>query len=250
MTRGVPAGGDADLAAVAGLLGDRARSRMLLALTGGRELAAGLLADEAGVSRSTASEHLRWLVEGGLVSVRAVGRNRHYRLANDRVAAAIEQLIALAPAQPVTSLSGSRRADRLRVARTCYDHLAGRVGVGIMRGMLDRGLLTGGPGLPELDGADTPASPGHDYDYRLTEDGHAHLDALGVRLPAGRRPLIRYCVDWTETRHHLAGRLGRGLRDRALEAGWVRPLPTYRALEVTAAGATVLADAFGVRLGA
>lgn len=250
MTRVVPAGGDADLAAVAGLLGDRARSRMLLALTGGRELAAGLLADEAGVSRSTASEHLRLLVEGGLVSVQTRGRNRHYRLADERVASAIEQLIALAPPQPVSSLTGSRRADRLRVARTCYDHVAGQVGVGIMHGMLDRGYLAGGPGVPEAGGTDGPASPGHDYDYRLTDDGRAHLDALGVRIPAGRRPLVRYCIDWTETRHHLAGRLGRGLRDRALEAGWLRPLPTYRALEVTPAGGRVLADAFGVRLGA
>ncbi|SIS19177.1 ArsR/SmtB family transcription factor [Williamsia sterculiae] len=245
-----PRGGDADLAAVAELIGDRARGRILLALSGGRELSASVLAAEAGVSRSTASEHLRRLSDGGLVVARIDGRHRHYRLAGDQVAEALERLIELAPAQQVNSFRGSRRADKLRVARTCYDHIAGHVGVGMMRGMLEYGYLTGGDGRldPARGGGDRPAAPGNDHDYQLSDAGRDFIADIGIELPVGRRPLVRYCVDWTETRHHLAGRLGRGLYDRALSAGWVDPLPTYRALAVTDRGVQAFAEHFGLVL--
>jgi DNA-binding transcriptional ArsR family regulator len=240
--------GDPDLAAVASLLADRARGRMLMALISGRELSASMLAEEAGVGRSTASSHLRRLVEGGLVAVRADGRHRHFRLAGPHVAAVLEQLAELAPTDPVTSLRGSNRAAHLREARTCYDHLAGRLGVGIMAGMLDRRYLVGGDGRldPEHPGADRPASPGRDVDYRLTDAGTAFLDRLGVRISEGRRPLVRYCVDWTETRHHLAGRLGRGLRDRFVEAGWVTTGTVPRMVRVTDDGRDVVRRELGL----
>ncbi|GGF38581.1 transcriptional regulator [Marmoricola endophyticus] len=243
-------GGDVDLAAVAGLIGDRTRSRMLVALLGGREISASLLADEAGVSPSTASGHLAKLVDGDLVAARTSGRHRHYRLASAAVAEVVERLVELAPAEEIGSLRASRRAAELRVARTCYDHLAGRVGVGLMHGLLQRGHLTGGDGGYEAAAAqrDAPASPGRDLDYRLTPGGQEFLDHLGVDLPQGRRALVRYCVDWTETRHHLGGRLGRGLRDRFLEAGWLEPRTTNRALRVTAEGRAVLAEEFGLDL--
>lgn len=241
-------GGDADVARVAALIADRARSRILLALMGGRQLAAGTLADEAGVSRSTASSHLRKLTEAGLVAVRADGRRRHYRLADPAVAELLERLVALAPREPVTSLRDSTRAERLRRARSCYDHLAGRLGVGIMSGMLERGFLLGGDGLYDdaRDGRDSPAAAGRDHRYELTTEGRDFLDRLGVRLAGGRRPVVRYCVDWTETRHHLAGQVGRGLRDRFLDAGWVEPDGPRRALRVTAPGADVLRREFGL----
>jgi len=238
--------GDADLARVAELMADRARSRMLLALTSGRELAASLLAEEAGVSRSTASAHLKRLTEGGLVAVRAEGRSRHYRLAGPEVAGAVERLIALAPPAPISSLRESTRAAQLRRARRCYDHLAGRLGVGVMAGMLERGYLDGGDGLFDPGGDDRPASAGHEVAYELTASGRDFLDHLGVRLADGRRALVRYCVDWTETRHHLAGKVGRGLLDRFLEAGWVEPIRPHRALRVTPAGAAVVGREFGV----
>ena len=240
--------GDADLARVAELIADRARSRMLLALTSGRELAASLLAEEAGVSRSTASAHLKRLTEGGLVAVRAQGRSRHYRLAGPEVAGALERLIAIAPAAPINSLRDSTRAAQLRRARTCYDHLAGRLGVGLMAGMIERGYLDGGDGRFDPDGADLPASAGHEVAYELTDAGREFLDRLGVQLAEGRRALVRYCVDWTETRHHLAGKVGRGLRDRFLQAGWVEPMQRHRALRVTPEGAALAEREFGVRL--
>lgn len=242
--------GDADLSRVAELIADRARSRMLLALTSGRELSAAVLADEAGVSRSTASGHLRKLTEGGLVAVRADGRNRHFRIAGPEVAGVLERLMELAPAEPINSLRASTRAAQLRQARTCYDHLAGRLGVGIMQGMLQHGYLTGGDGSfdPQVAVDDRPAAHGHDLDYRLTQDGEDFLDEIGVRIPDARRPLIRYCIDWTETRHHLAGRLGRGIRDRFLEAGWVQRGTTHRALKITPAGETAAERYFGLVL--
>ncbi|QGN31742.1 helix-turn-helix transcriptional regulator [Microlunatus sp. Gsoil 973] len=242
--------GDADLSAVAELIADRARSKILLALASGRELSAGVLAEEAGISRSTASAHLRKLTEGRLIAARTDGRNRHFRIAGPEVAGVLERLMELAPPEPITSLRGSTRAAQLRRARTCYDHLAGRLGVGIMQGMLQRGYLIGGNGVFDPDDAvdDHPAAHGHDLDYRVTDDGEAFLRTVGVQIPDSRRPLVRYCIDWTETRHHLAGRLGRGIRDRFLEAGWVQRGATHRALKVTAAGETVLERDFGLVL--
>ncbi|SDT21748.1 ArsR/SmtB family transcription factor [Microlunatus soli] len=242
--------GDADLSRIGELLADRARSRILLALSSGRELSASLLATEAGVSRSTASAHLRRLTEGGLITVRADGRNRHFRLAGPQVADILERLTQLSPAEPITSLRSSTRAGQLRLARTCYDHIAGRVGVGIMRSMLDRGLIVGGDGTFDRQHAeaDHPAGSGQDIDYELTADGRRFLDRLRITLPGGRRRLVRYCVDWTETRHHLAGQLGRGIRDRFLDAGWLEPRDTHRALRLTGSGTTVLRTEFGLDL--
>ena len=112
----------------------------------GRELSASMLAEEAGVSRPTASAHLKKLSEGRLIAVRAEGRSRHYRLAGPNVADVLERLMELAPPEPITSLRASTHAAQLRRARSCYDHLAGQLGVGLMQSMLDRGFLRGGDG--------------------------------------------------------------------------------------------------------
>jgi hypothetical protein len=110
--------------------------------------------------------------------------------------------------------------------------------------MIDRGFLLGGDGEYD-DGVDRPASFGREVGYELTGSGRDFLDDLGVELPQSRRPLIRYCIDWTETRHHLAGRLGRGLLDRFLELGWVERTGS-RALRISAEGAEGFAREFGV----
>jgi DNA-binding transcriptional ArsR family regulator len=125
--------GDADLAALGAVLGDRARARILLALGDGRALAASVLASEAGVAASTASAHLARLVDAGLLAVTVQGRHRYYRLAGPQVAELIEVLARVAPAAPVRSLREGTRAQALRAARTCYDHLAGRLGVACCR---------------------------------------------------------------------------------------------------------------------
>jgi DNA-binding transcriptional ArsR family regulator len=244
----LPAGGDADIAAVAALLAEPARCKVLLALDDGRALPASVLADEAGISRPTASSHLNKLSTAGLLTVETHGRHRYYRLSGPEVGELLEQLGRLAPPRPVRSLREGTRAARLRSARTCYDHVAGRLGVAVMGSLLDREALIGGDGRydPQRDSHDALSKPGRDLHYELTDDGRNFLTGVGVEMPTGTRPLVRYCVDWTEQRHHLSGGLGRAVFDRFLSAGWVKRVPRGRALTVTDNGRTALADAFGI----
>ena len=244
----LPARGDADIAAVASLLADPARCTVLLALDDGRALPASVLADEAGISRPTASSHLRKLTDAGLLSVETHGRHRYYRLAGPEVGALLEHLVRMAPPRPVRSLREGTRAARLRSARTCYDHLAGRLGVQIMASLLERKVLVGGDGHfdPIRHGHDALSSPGHEVHYELTDSGRDILTEVGVEMPSGKRALVRYCVDWTEQRHHLSGALGRAVLDRFLSADWVKRVPRGRAVTVTDTGRAALADAFGI----
>jgi DNA-binding transcriptional ArsR family regulator len=245
--------GEVDVAAVAALFADETRARILVGLADGRALPASVLAAESGVTASTASEHLGRLVTGGLLAVEQSGRHRYYRLADDRVAAAIESLALLAPRRPITSLRQSTRAAALRRARTCYDHLAGRMGVAVTESLVARGALvrTDGTDGVELAAHDRLASPVTIHPYQLGPAAEPIFARLGVDLDAleqesNRRPVLRFCVDWSEQRHHLAGGLGAALLTRMRAAGWVRALPSARAVDITAAGRTVLADVLGV----
>ena len=248
--------GDADLAQVGALIGDPARARVLCALGDGRELAASVLAasvlaDEARVAPSTASVHLAKLVDGGLVVAERHGRHRYFRLAGPDVARALEALARIAPQAPVRSLREGTRAHAVRAARTCYDHLAGRLGVGLMTGFVDHGVLTGGDGRHERGRArvDRPSAIGRDLDYRLTDAGARRLRDLGVDVDgalAGPRVPIRYCVDWSEQAHHLSGALGAALATRMFELEWVARLPRTRAVRLTDAGRTGLGEQFGL----
>jgi DNA-binding transcriptional ArsR family regulator len=245
--------GDTDLARVGALIGDPGRARVLRALADGRELAASVLAAEAGVAPSTASVHLAKLVDGGLVTAERHGRHRYFRLAAPEVARALEALAAVAPPAAVRSLREGTRAHAVRAARTCYDHLAGRLGVALMAGLLDEGVLAGGDGHhePARARADRPSAIGRDLDYRLTEPGSQRLRELGVDVDgalAGPRAPIRYCVDWSEQDHHLSGALGAALAARIFDLGWVKRLPRTRAVRVTDAGRRGLADRLGVAL--
>jgi DNA-binding transcriptional ArsR family regulator len=244
-------GGDSDMSVVGALVADPGRCRMLLALGDGRALPASRLAAEAGVSAATASSHLRKLTEAGLLAVEAHGRRRYYRLAGPAVGTLIEALQQLAPATQVRSLRQGSRAKALRTARTCYDHLAGRLGVELMAAMLERGYLAGGDGVFDPASAlrDRRTGYGRDADYAVTESGRGFLREFGLRAPP-RRPLVRYCVDWSEQRHHLAGGLGCGLLDRLNELDWLRRTEASRAVRLTDAGRAGLADVFGVRLDA
>ena len=238
--------GDADIAAVAALAADPSRARILLALGDGRALPASVLADEAGVSASTASEHLARLVKGGLLKVERHGRHRYFRVALPEVGEMIEALARLASPAPVRSLRQGTRAAAVRSARTCYDHLAGRLGTGMMEAMLERELLAGGDGL--FSNGDRLSAPGSEVDYRLTADGAQWLSDLGIDVSAlpRRRPLIRYCVDWSEQRHHLAGSLGAALCSRLFELSWIRRAPKGRAVFVTPEGAKGLRESLGL----
>ena len=243
--------GDTDLARVGALIGDPGRARVLRALADGRELSASVLAAEAGVAPSTASVHLAKLVDGGLVVAERHGRHRYFRLAGPEVARALEAMARIAPPAPVRSLREGTRAHAVRTARTCYDHLAGRLGTALMAALLERGVLAGGDGAFHPEAGDRLSSPGGDVPYELTEHGAGFLrDDLGVDVAAigGRRPLVRYCVDWSEQRHHLAGALGAAVADRLFALGWLERAPRGRAVFLTSGGEAGLSDVLGVEV--
>src|SRR4051794_8286739 len=222
---------------------------MLLALGDGRALPASVLASEAGVAPSTASGHLGRLVDAGLVTVTAQGRHRYFRLAGPQVAELIEALARVAPTGPVRSLREGTRAHALRQARTCYDHVAGRLGVALFGALIESGAVSGGDGRHDPAGADRLSSAGREVDYRLTSAGAEKLARLGVevpRTPPSEGLPLRYCVDWTEQAHHLSGPVGRALARRLLELDWVRRADRTRALLVTAAGRRGLLSELGV----
>ncbi len=245
-----PTRGDADIAPVGALIGDPTRARVLTALMDGRALPASRLATEAGVAPSTVSEHLARLLAAGLVRVQPEGRSRFYRLASADAAEALEALARISPVQPIRSLRQGSHARALREARTCYNHLAGRLGTGLLAGFLDQGLLAGGDGRHHPDRAthDRLSAPGRNLSYRLTAHGEDVLGGIGVDLDAvlARRPAARYCLDWSEQRHHLAGPLGTALAGRLFALGWVRRAQRRRVVQVTGLGREKLPEVLGL----
>ena len=223
------------IAGFAAVLADRSRASMCLALLDGRAWTAGELARHAGVARSTASEHLSVLVAAGVLTEERQGRHRYVRLAGPEVAAVIEDLGAVVgePVRP-TSLRAARAGSRLAEARTCYDHLAGTWGVAVFDALVDMGLVGTADGLV------------------LTPAGRSWFAEIGAApSPAGsdRRPTLRACLDWTERRSHLGGSLGAALLRRAVDAGWLAPVPELpRALTVTVQGRRALTDLLGIDL--
>lgn len=224
------------VARIAALVGEPARTNMLLALMDGRALTANELAAAAHVGAATASRHLGLLVEGGLLRVNAQGRHRYHRIASPEVARVLEGImqLAAAAAPPRAPATGPRDA-AMRFARTCYDHLAGRVAVAIADRLVEDGAVR----IEEETAIVTDRAP-------------AVLAGLGVRLDApqmqarGHRPPCRPCLDWGERRMHLAGRLGALLCTHTLQSGWLLPQPQSRTLTLTPEGARVLRDWLGV----
>ena len=223
-----------DISAAAALLADPTRARFVQALSETRALPASELAAVAGVSNSTASAHLAKLVEGGLLAGERHGRHRYFRLADPTVAAAVEALSLIAPRHPVRSLRESVVAETLREARTCYDHLAGVLGVAVTRALERERTLRA-----------------NERDYELTRRGEARLSGFGLDVEAlrsERRAFARRCLDWSERDYHLAGALGAALAARLFELGWVERRPRTRAITVTPAGRSGLQATFGVRV--
>ena len=224
--------GDADVAAAAALLAEPARAALVTAVIAEGALPATDLATRAGIAPSTASEHLARLVSGGFLTSEKRGRHRYYSLADPAVAAAVEALALVAPQPQVRSLREATRSELLRDARTCYDHLAGRIGVDLARSLEGEGTLVRDNG-----------------GYVLGAKAGARLAVLGIdldELERQRRPLVRGCLDWSERELHVAGTLGAALADRFFELGWIRRRDGNRSVEVTARGREGFATELGI----
>ncbi len=235
---------DPDISTVAALMGEPARAAVLVALLDGRALAASTLAAEATVAPSTISGHLSRLVDGGLIKVEASGRYRYFRLASPAVAEAVEALARLAPSEPIRSLRQSMHRDAIRRARSCYDHLAGRLGVA-----LADSLVTSGAVVVDRDpnqGPDPVVGAGRSLRYCLTSEGRARLADLGVLLtPSRQRPIARYCLDWSEQRPHLGGQLGAAIFDCLVDKGWLERAER-RVVRITPSGRAGLLQDFDI----
>lgn len=207
-----------DIARIAALVADPARSTMLLALMDGRALTATELSGLAGVTKQTASGHLAKLLDGEVLAVEAQGRHRYFRLAGAHVAALLEALMVFSSdaAPPVRT---GPKEPALRKARVCYDHLAGEMGVVLYDRAVEAGWLTG--------------------DLCVTDQGWSKFSAIGVTpdsLPRSNRPQCRACLDWSQRRHHLAGLLGKATLDRLFALSWARRLPASRVVAFTPEG--------------
>jgi DNA-binding transcriptional ArsR family regulator len=220
--RRAPRPTDPDIAEVAALIGDPARAAMLLALLDGGELPATELAFRAGVSAQAASAHLAKLARAHFIEARSLGRQRLFRVTSAEVAHAMEALAALARPVQIVALSQNAAIQRLRQARSCYDHLAGRLGVAITDYLLEKKAL---------------AKSGDAM--RIGRSGERFFRKLGIDLELAmqtRRRFARPCLDWTERRHHLAGSLGKSVLDFLLADGWLTRNAHDRALHVTPRG--------------
>lgn len=215
------------------LLADPARAVMLTALLDGRALPAGELAYAARVTAQTASSHLAKLLAGGLVALEIEGRHRYYRLAGSHVAQALEHLAAIRPDPQIRRRALSPDAQRLRFCRSCYDHLAGQVGVALARALEQREYLR--PAQGKL--------------LEVTPAGSQWLARIGVDLRAikpSRGGLARQCLDWTERQHHLAGPLGVELMGALCACGWLRRGRESRAVDVLPRGRQELRAQLGI----
>ncbi|MFE9889557.1 ArsR/SmtB family transcription factor [Streptomyces scopuliridis] len=219
------------LAALASLLADDTRAVFCLVLLDGRAWTAGELARYTRVAPSTASEHLGKLIAGGLLAEERQGRHRYVRFADPRAAHLVEDLAAhtTPPKEPPRTLRAAGASSAMARGRTCYDHLAGRLGLAITDALTVRGLLR------------------QDTGFALTDRGVAWFGEQGIGLErTGRRPLVRSCLDWTERKPHLAGVAGAALCRHALDAGWCVRIGSERAVKVTEDGERELYERLGI----
>ena len=225
---------DPNIAEVAALIGDPGRAAMLLALLDGRDLAASELASVAGMTPQAATAHFKKLVAAGLLVGRSAGRHRFFRIASSEVGHAIETLAAIARPARIVALGQTTAFERLREARSCYDHLAGKLGVAVTERLIERKAL---------------APDGRDF--TLAPHGRRIFSELGVdvdNVQGERRRFARACMDWTERRPHLAGSLGASVLHLLVHKRWVTRNANDRALRVTPEGERELRRRLGVTL--
>ncbi|MEV5114435.1 ArsR/SmtB family transcription factor [Peribacillus frigoritolerans] len=219
---------------IASLLGETSRATILASLLDGRFHTAGELALLAAITPQTASFHLSKLVEGNLVIVEKHGRHRYYQLANGEIAHILESFLAISPPPEVRSLKQSSQVKMLQEARTCYDHLAGKLGVQLTESMLKAGYLK----KEEREFTVTPKG-----DHFFSEFG---IDLLDLRRK--RRSFSHSCLDWSERHHHLGGALGNGLLTHFFDLGWIVRVPSIRAVKVTPKGKEGFKEVFCIEV--
>ncbi|WP_120502151.1 helix-turn-helix transcriptional regulator [Roseovarius sp. EL26] len=197
-----------DIAHIAALIGDPARANMLTALMSGKALTVSELAEEAGVTIQTASSHLSKLDDGGLLRPRKQGRHKYFTLASDDVAHVLESLMGLAAGSGYLRKRTGPRDAELRLARVCYNHLAGDMGTQMFDSLVEQGhlVLLG----DELELTKTGAAFATDFEIDIES------------LRKARAPVCRECLDWSERRSHLAGSLGRAFLSRFEEMHWAK----------------------------
>ena len=216
---------EVDISKVGALLADAARAAIIVALCREQTLPASELAERAGISVSTTSIHLAKLMEAGWVELEQYGRHHYYRLTSPQIAKLLEQAMSVAPTKSALKLESERthhQHDDLRLARTCYDHLAGKLGVALTDALMQQDVL-------EV----------IDKDFTFTNHGEVMLQDLGVNVAAAakqRRAFARRCLDWTERRDHLGGALGAAICSTWIEQGWVQRQEQNRALHLTSVG--------------
>ncbi|QQE80028.1 helix-turn-helix transcriptional regulator [Alicyclobacillus sp. SO9] len=220
-----------NITTVAALIGDKTRTAILLALADGRALPAGELAKMAGVSPQTASNHLAKLVEGKLITVEAWSRHRYYRLAGSDVANMLEAIASCAPPSPIRSLRQSEQVKALRHARTCYNHIAGELGVRFTEALVTRTYLK-------------EANDG----FLLTPEGETWLRNFGIakRIIGQAHVAVPWHNDWTERVHHIAGPVALAVTKKMFEMGWIDHGRIRRSITVTPVGREAFAREFGI----
>lgn len=219
-----------DIATVGALISAPARAAMMMALLSDQALPAGELAYCAYITPQTASTHLAKMVEGGLVVMEVRGRHRYYRIANHEVAHAIESMMTIALQVPVRSLPLKQTANDIRLARTCYDHIAGKLGVMLADKLLAKGCLSKSANA-----------------FVLTEQREFWFRQLGIEvdlLQRQRRIFASCCLDWTERRHHIGGALGAAIATQFFVKNWIVRVPRTRAISLTQTGRRALSDIF------
>ncbi|MEP7455627.1 winged helix-turn-helix domain-containing protein [Phyllobacterium sp. SB3] len=227
---------NARFAEIAALAGDPGRASMLNGLMDGRALTASELARLAGITAQTASSHLTRMIDAGLLQVEKQGRHRYHRLASPAVAQMIESIMRLAaPMADSKPVRTGPRDAALRAGRTCYDHLAGHLGVSIADALIGAGHLDLGVDAGEM----TPSG------IRLFERAGISIEAITAK---SNRILCRPCLDWSERRPHLAGAIGAALCSHCFDQGWIRRVEGTRAVSVTPNGQRQLRETLGVNL--
>jgi len=222
------------IAEAAALIGDPSRATMLSAMMDGRALTATELAHASGITPQTASGHLARLAEAKLIAVEKQGRHRYYRLANEHVAQVLESLAVLAVHGAPRHRPTGPRDDAMKLARTCYDHLAGKLGVALTQALLERGVIVENPEA-----------------FEITQAGRDHLSDFGIDVGAidkSRRANASRCLDWSERTPHLGGALGAAVLGEIESRNWISRKEGSRAVSITPLGSVELKKVFGISL--